>query len=219
MTDTVKYSFKEELLNAITHWIGFIAGIAGLVFLVLCGIRNKSVLQVASFSIYGACLILLYLFSALYHSIPFIKAKTVLRIFDHLSIYLLIAGTYTPIILNSFDGRERILLMLLIWGLSIIGMIFKLLIQGRFTKFKKISTLIYLTLGWISITFIKHIYSTTSLSFILLLILGGVLYSVGTIFYLDRKIPYNHAIWHLFVLAASIAHFIGIFYAYAYGGI
>ena len=132
-----------------------------------------------------------------------------------MSIYLLIAGTYTPIILNSFSGSRRIVLISLIWGLSVIGVLFKLFINGRFTKFKKLSTVIYLALGWLSILFIKQILLTTSFKFIVFLLIGGVLYSLGTIFYMDRKIPYNHAIWHLFVLAASVAHFIGIFDAYA----
>lgn len=215
MVDRVKYSFKEELFNAISHWLGFVAGIVGLVVLIIFGVKNNSPLQIVGFSIYGACIILLYLFSALYHSIPFEKAKTVLRIFDHLSIYLLIAGTYTPIILNSFSGSRRIVLISLIWGLSVIGVLFKLFINGRFTKFKKLSTVIYLALGWLSILFIKQILLTTSFKFIVFLLIGGVLYSLGTIFYMDRKIPYNHAIWHLFVLAASVAHFIGIFDAYA----
>lgn len=215
MVDRVKYSFKEELFNAISHWLGFVAGIVGLVVLIIFGVKNHSPLQIVGFSIYGACIILLYLFSALYHSIPFEKAKTVLRIFDHLSIYLLIAGTYTPIILNSFSGSRRIVLISLIWGLSVIGVLFKVFINGRFTKFKKLSTVIYLALGWLSILFIKQILLTTSFKFIVFLLIGGVLYSLGTIFYMDRKIPYNHAIWHIFVLAASVAHFIGIFDAYA----
>lgn len=215
MVDRVKYSFKEELFNAISHWLGFVAGIVGLVVLIIFGVKNHSTHQIVGFSIYGACIILLYLFSALYHSIPFEKAKTVLRVFDHLSIYLLIAGTYTPIILNSFSGSKRIVLISLIWGLSVIGVLFKLFINGKFTKFKKLSTIIYLVLGWLSILFIKQILLTTSYKFIVFLLIGGVLYSLGTIFYMDRKIPYNHAIWHLFVLAASVAHFIGIFDAYA----
>lgn len=215
MVDRVKYSFKEELFNAISHWLGFVAGIVGLVVLIIFGVKNHSMLQIVGFSIYGACIILLYLFSALYHSIPFEKAKTVLRVFDHLSIYLLIAGTYTPIILNSFSGSKRIVLISLIWGLSVIGVLFKLFINGKFTKFKKLSTIIYLVLGWLSILFIKQIILTTSYKFIVFLLIGGVLYSLGTIFYMDRKIPYNHAIWHLFVLAASVVHFIGIFDAYA----
>lgn len=215
MVDRVKYSFKEELFNAISHWLGFVAGIVGLVVLIIFGVKNQSTLQIVGFSIYGACIILLYLFSALYHSIPFEKAKTVLRVFDHLSIYLLIAGTYTPIILNSFSGSKRIVLISLIWGLSVIGVLFKLFINGKFTKFKKLSTIIYLVLGWLSILFIKQIILTTSYKFIVFLLIGGVLYSLGTIFYMDRKIPYNHAIWHLFVLAASVVHFIGIFDAYA----
>ena len=215
MVDRVKYSFKEELFNAISHWLGFVAGIEGLVVLIIFGVKTHSTLHTVGSSIYGACIILLYLFSALYHSIPFEKAKTVLRVFDHLSIYLLIAGTYTPIILNSFSGSKRIVLISLVWGLSVIGVLFKLFINGKFTKFKKLSTIIYLVLGWLSILFIKQIILTTSYKFIVFLLIGGVLYSLGTIFYMDRKIPYNHAIWHLFVLAASVVHFIGIFDAYA----
>ncbi len=219
MVNYGSYNFKEEIFNAISHWIGFALGIVGLIFLVIFGAKNKSTLQITGFSIYGASLIILYLCSALYHSIPFMRAKNVLRILDHLSIYLLIAGTYTPIILNSFRGRERIILIFVIWGLSLAGIIYKLFIKGKFSKFAKLSTFIYLFLGWVSLLLIKQILLTTSINFVVLLFVGGILYSIGSIFYIDKKIPYNHFIWHIFVLAASFSHYLGIMGAYALGGI
>lgn len=209
------YSFKEQLLNAITHWLGFLLGIVGLVFLIIFGIRNQSVVQIVGFSIYGGCLIFLYLSSAVYHSIPNEKFKRILRVFDHCSIFIFIGGTYTPIILLSLSGIMRIAMLSFIWLICIGGIVFKIVTLGKFSKFDKLSLGIYLGLGWISVFLMKSIYSTTSLEFIFCLVLGGLLYSIGAIFYANKKIPYNHAIWHVFVLLASVAHFVGILEAYA----
>lgn len=209
------YTFKEELFNAITHYIGVIFGIISLIILLMYAIKNKEVMQVVGFSIYGGCLILLFLSSSIYHSIPNKKAKYILRIIDHLSIYLFIAGTYTPIILLSFKGESRLVFLIAIWILALGGIVFKLIIHNKFTKFSKLSTVIYLIFGWLSIFLIKTIYETTSITFIIFLIIGGLLYSIGSIFYINRKIPYNHGIWHIFVLLAAISHFIGILFAYA----
>ncbi|MDY2986804.1 MAG: hemolysin III family protein [Peptoniphilus sp.] len=213
--EVVTYSFKEQLLNAITHWLGFLLGIVGLVFLMIFGIRNHSVVQIVGFSIYGGCLIFLYLSSALYHSIPNEKFKRIFRVFDHCSIFIFIGGTYTPIILLSLSGIIRIVMLSFIWLICIGGIVFKIITLGKFSKFDKLSLGIYLGLGWISIFMIKSIYNTTSLEFIFCLVLGGLLYSIGAIFYANKKIPYNHAIWHVFVLLASVVHFVGILGAYA----
>lgn len=213
--EVVTYSFKEQLLNAITHWLGFLLGIVGLVFLIIFGIRNHSVVQIVGFSIYGGCLIFLYLSSALYHSIPNEKFKRIFRVFDHCSIFIFIGGTYTPIILLSLSGIIRIVMLSFIWLICIGGIVFKIITLGKFSKFDKLSLGIYLGLGWISIFMIKSIYNTTSLEFIFCLVLGGLLYSIGAIFYANKKIPYNHAIWHVFVLLASVVHFVGILEAYA----
>lgn len=213
--EVVTYSFKEQLLNAITHWLGFLLGIVGLVFLIIFGIRNHSVVQIVGFSIYGGCLIFLYLSSALYHSIPNEKFKRIFRVFDHCSIFIFIGGTYTPIILLSLSGIIRIVMLSFIWLICIGGIVFKIITLGKFSKFDKLSLGIYLGLGWISIFMIKSIYNTTSLEFIFCLVLGGLLYSIGAIFYANKKIPYNHAIWHVFVLLASVVHFVGILGAYA----
>lgn len=212
---TVDYSFKEEVFNAITHYIGVIFGIVSLIVLLMHATKNHSVVQVVAFSIYGGCLILLFLSSSIYHSIPNKKAKLVFRVIDHLSIYIFIAGTYTPIILLSFTGAKRIVFLATIWVLALSGIVFKLIIHNKFTKFNKISTIIYLILGWLSIFLIKTIYETTGVTFVILLVLGGILYSVGSFFYINKKIPYNHGIWHIFVLLAAIIHFIGILFAYA----
>ncbi|MDO5715786.1 MAG: hemolysin III family protein [Tissierellia bacterium] len=213
--EIIKYSSREERLNAITHWIGFILGIVGLMILLNYGIKNHSILQILGYSIYGVCFIFLYLSSALYHSIQNKKAKKVLRVFDHCSIFLFIAGTYTPIILLALTGKLRIIMLILIWGICLFGVFFKIGIQGKFSKYDKLSLGLYLGLGWISVFIIAPLYRATSGQFIFCLFLGGVLYSVGSIFYAKRDWPYNHAIWHLFVLSASIAHYIGILQAFA----
>ncbi|WP_338019284.1 PAQR family membrane homeostasis protein TrhA [Peptoniphilus asaccharolyticus] len=213
--EVVVYSFKEQVLNAVTHWIGFILGIVGLVFLIILGLKNNSTIQVVGFSIYGGCLIFLYLSSAIYHTVPNEKAKRVLRIFDHCSIFIFIGGTYTPIILLSLDGAMRVVMLSFIWLICLGGIAFKIFTLGKFSKFDKLSLGIYLGLGWISIFLIRAIYLTTSFKFVFCLVLGGLLYSIGAVFYANKKIPYNHAIWHVFVLLASVAHFVGILDAYA----
>lgn len=211
----VKYTFREQLMNAITHWVGFAMAIIGLVLLVIFGEKNHSPLQIVGFSIYGGCMIFLYLCSALYHSIPNEKAKAVLRVFDHCSIFVFIGGTYTPIILLSFTGVIRIVMLSFIWAICIGGIVFKIINLGNFSKTDKISLALYLGLGWVSLFMVYHIYKTTSVKFIFFLVMGGLLYSVGSIFYAKRKWLYNHAIWHVFVLMASVAHFVGILTAYA----
>lgn len=213
--EVVEYSFKEQLLNAITHWIGFILGVVALVVLILMGVKSHSASKIAGFAIYGGCLIFLYLNSAMYHSIPNEKAKSVLRVLDHCSIFLFIGGTYTPIILLSLEGGFRAFMLTFIWLICLAGILFKIFTLGKFSKLDKLSLLVYLMLGWVSIFLIKAIFQTTSINFVICLVLGGALYSIGTIFYANKKIPYNHAIWHIFVLLASATHFIGIFGAYA----
>lgn len=209
------YGRKEEMINAITHWAGVVLGIVGLVFLLIPAIREQSTIKITAFAVYGACFIAMYGCSALYHTVQVKKIKSVLRVFDHSSIFLFIAGTYTPVLLLSLKGTFRIVMMVLVWGIAIFGIVFKIVTFGKFQKYGKVSLALYLGLGWLSVLLIPEILRTTSLSFLIYLILGGVIYSLGTIFYSNPKIPYHHAIWHLFVLGASIIHYIAIFNAYA----
>lgn len=205
---------KEEKINALTHWIGFAFGIVGLTLLLYLGNEAKNISKIISFCIYGISFSLMYLASALYHSEQGERKRGLLRVFDHLSIFLFIAGSYTPIIALSFSGVPRIFFLSLIWSIAIFGVIFKISTIGRFDRTKKISLFLYLALGWTSVFMIKPIIENTSILFMILLLIGGILYTLGTVFYSNRKIPYNHAIWHLFVLGGSIVHFIGIYQFY-----
>lgn len=205
------YTKKEEIFNAVTHGLGVVFGIVGLVFLLIQSVLKGNIPATASFSIYGGCIILMFMSSTLYHSITNRKAKKILRVFDHSSIFLFIAGTYTPIIILTLTGKLKWGILSAIWILAVAGVIFKIVTYGKFDKFKLLSVFLYIGMGWIAIIPIKAIVNATSLSFFLYILGGGLLYTLGTIFYSSKKIPYNHGIWHLFVLSASIVHFIGIF--------
>lgn len=205
-----RYTFKEELANSITHGLGVIFGIVSLIVLLFISIKKQSLVSIIAFSIYGACLILMYLSSTLYHSIPHEKAKQILRVFDHSSIFLFIAGTYTPIALLTMTGRLRVGVLVAMWGIAVSGVLFKIFTFGKFDKFKAVSLGIYIGMGWLTVLTIKPIIQMTSIGFFMWVLAGGLIYTLGTIFYSIKKIPYNHAIWHLFVLAASVAHFVGI---------
>ncbi|HSH35608.1 PAQR family membrane homeostasis protein TrhA [Schnuerera sp.] len=205
-----RYNRREEIANSITHGLGILFAIVALIVLLIFSIRKKETISIIAFSVYGFCLILMYLSSTLYHSIKNKKAKEILRVFDHSSIFLFIAGTYTPIALLSMEGRLRAGIMISIWSIAIIGVIFKILTIGKFDKYKVMSLIIYIAMGWIALFTIKPIVKMTSLGFMLWILGGGLIYTLGTIFYSNKKIPYNHAIWHLFVLGGTILHFVGI---------
>lgn len=206
-----KYSKKEEMVNSMTHGLGIVFGMVALVVLLISSISKKNIISTAAFSIYGACLILMYLSSTLYHSVQNEKIKKVLQVFDHSSIYLFIAGTYTPIALLTLRGKLRIGAMIAIWSIAIFGVIFKISIFGKFDKYKAVSLVIYVGMGWLTAFTIKPIIEMTSWNFFLWILGGGMVYTIGTIFYSNKKIPYNHAIWHLFVLGGTVLHFVGIF--------
>lgn len=206
-----KYTKVEEIINGVTHGIGIVFGIVALTMLLILSIRKGDVSSIVSFSIYGACIILMFLASTLYHSFTIKKVKGILRVFDHSSIFLFIAGTYTPIVILTLNGSLRIIILTGIWAMAISGVVFKILTYGKFDKYKLLSLVFYIGMGWFAILPIKKIIEATSINFFYWILLGGLIYTIGTIFYSIKKIPYNHAIWHLFVLAASVTHFIGIF--------
>lgn len=206
-----KYSKAEEIFNGISHGMGVVFGIVALTLLLIVSIRKGDIPSIVAFSIYGGCIILMFLSSTLYHSITIEKAKRVLRVFDHSSIFLFIAGTYTPIALLALNGSLRWIILIGVWAIALSGIIFKIITYNKFDKFKLLSVFIYIGMGWIAIIPIKSIINATSLNFFYWILAGGLLYTVGTIFYGNKRIPFNHGIWHIFVLAASIAHFLGIF--------
>lgn len=202
-----KYTIGEEIANSITHGVGALFGIAGLVILVVFSSFAGSVVKIVSSVIYGASLIILYLASTLYHSIQHRKAKQVLEIIDHSAIYLLIAGTYTPFTLIALKGKLGCIVFSVVWALSIIGIVLKVFFVK---KFMILSTMIYIFLGWFIVFAFKPLVVSVNQLTIWLLVLGGISYTVGSVFYIWRKLKYGHMVWHLFVLLGSILHFFAV---------
>lgn len=204
-----KFTLKEEIWNGITHGIGTGLAIAGLTTLVVLAAIYGDSWRVVSFSIYGSTLVLLYLASTLYHSIQIPKVKRVMRVFDHAAIYLLIAGTYTPFLLVNMRGRLGWTLFGVVWGFALLGIAFRTIFVGRF----EISTTIgYVLMGWLIVVAFREMMVTIPPGGIALIIAGGITYTIGVIFYACKKIPYNHAIWHLFVLGGSICHYFAMLF-------
>jgi len=202
------YPKTEELLNVITHGLGFLLSIAALVLLVVFASLQGDVWHIVSFSIYGFSLVVLYLASTLFHSARNPKLRKRLNIFDHSAIYVLIAGTYTPFLLVTLRGPWGWSLLGVIWGLAIAGVVFKLFFTG---KFDVMSAIVYVLMGWIIIIAIKPMNENLPTEGLYWLIGGGVSYMIGAGFYLLNKMPYNHAIFHIWVLLGSFAHFIAVF--------
>ncbi|MCR3940349.1 MULTISPECIES: PAQR family membrane homeostasis protein TrhA [Aeromonas] len=207
MMDVTGYSPREEWANRLSHGLGLLLGGLGLVLLLHKG-WDQGPRVLLSYGVYGASLVLLYLASTLYHSVSSVAARRWSKLFDHCAIYLLIAGTYTPFLLVALDTPLAQGLMVVIWGLALAGVVFKLIFINRF---KKVSLFTYLMLGWLSLVVIYQLYLHLDGTGLLLLGLGGLIYSLGVIFYVAKRIPYNHAIWHLFVLGGSLCHFMAIY--------
>lgn len=205
--DVTGYSQREEWANRLSHGLGLLLGGLGLVLLLHKG-WDQGPRVLLSYGVYGASLVLLYLASTLYHSVSSVTARRWSKLFDHCAIYLLIAGTYTPFLLVALDTPLAQGLMVVIWGLALAGVVFKLIFINRF---KKVSLFTYLMLGWLSLVVIYQLYLHLDGTGLLLLGLGGLIYSLGVIFYVAKRIPYNHAIWHLFVLGGSLCHFMAIY--------
>ncbi|EJL6537881.1 TPA: hemolysin III family protein [Vibrio cholerae] len=203
------YGFKEEVANTISHGVGLILGIVGLVLLLVKAVDQQAdALTITSMSIYGGSMIALFLASTLYHAIPYQRAKRWLKTFDHCAIYLLIAGSYTPFLLVSLRTPLAVGLMIVIWSLALIGILMKIAFVYRF---KKLSLVTYLTMGWLSLIVIYQLAIHLEVGGLTLLAAGGIIYSLGVIFYVAKRIPYNHAIWHAFVLAGCACHFLAIY--------
>lgn len=200
-------SHKEELLNAYTHGLGALLGIAGLILLLL---KNNSEVPFSTFSVlvYGISIIVLFSASTLYHSVKKERQKHYFRIVDHISIYFLIAGTYTPVLLITLAETRGWILFWVVWGIAVFGVILKLFFTGRFEVF---STLLYLLMGWLIIFDFGNLSEAIGPNGILWLFIGGLSYTIGIVFYAIQKIPYNHVIWHLFVLGGALGHFFMIY--------
>lgn len=204
------YPWAEEIANSLSHGVGLVFGIVGLVLLLVQAVGdNASAMAITSYSLYGGSMILLYLASTLYHAIPHQKAKYWLKKLDHCAIYLLIAGTYTPFLLVGLNSPLAKGLMAVIWGLALFGVIFKLAFAHRF---EVLSLVTYLTMGWLSLIVIYQLATKLSLGGVILLALGGVIYTLGVIFYASKRFRFGHAIWHGFVLGGSACHFLAIYF-------
>ena len=202
------YTLGEEITNAILHGIGALLSIAALVLCVVFSAIHENVYAVVSSCIYGSTLIILYTMSCLYHSFKVNNAKRVFRIIDHCSIFLLIAGTYTPYALVSLNGALGWTVFGIIWGCAILGITLNAIDLNRF---KKLSMILYIAMGWAIIFAFKTLVSNVSMGGIYLLVAGGIVYTIGAIFYgIGKKLKYMHSVFHFFVLSGSILHFFSI---------
>ena len=203
------YTPIEEKTNIISHAIGFVLSIIALVLLVTYASLYGNIWHITSFSIFGASLIILYGASTFYHSTKKPELRNRLRVFDHASIYVLIAGSYTPFTLVTLNGPLGWSILGISWGLALAGIILKIFLTG---KYKLISTLMYVFMGWIIVFAIKPIINNLSLEGLLWLVAGGMSYTIGAIIYSIKKIKFNHAIFHIFVLLGSACHFVSVFF-------
>lgn len=204
---TGKASLRDEIANAITHGIGALLAIVALVILIIFSVIKGTTWHVVGFSIFGATMVILYLASTLYHSLTHPGAKNLFRKFDHMAIFLMIAGTYTPFCLTVLKGWIGWTMLGVVWGLAIMGILIKVFFTG---KKQMLSTLLYLGMGWIAIVAIKPLYDALPESSLWYLLAGGLCYSIGTFFFVKDKITFFHSIWHLFVLAGSAFHFFSV---------
>lgn len=211
MTSSIlpKYTKNEEIMNAVTHGIGAGLSIAGLVVLVVFASMHGDVWKIVGSAIYGASMIVLYTASTLYHSFSKTKAASKLNMFDHISIYYLIAGSYTPFMLVNLRGGWGWSIFGVVWACAIAGTVLKI-IYGN--KLRKVSTIIYLAMGWIIIIAIYPFVKNVETGGIILVVLGGLSYTIGVIFYKWKSLPFNHAIWHLFVLAGTVLQFFAVLF-------
>lgn len=206
------YTLGEEIFNSISHGVGALLAIAGCaVLIVSCAVHGSGAKAIVSASVFGASLIILYTMSTLYHALTNPTAKRVFRVFDHDTIFLLIAGTYTPYVLCCMEPMWLGWTIFgCIWGAAVLGIVFS---SVNLEKFSKFSTICYVLMGWGIILAIKPLYLTLSKFSLIMLIVGGLCYSLGVIFYKKHKIRYFHSIWHLFVIAGSILHYFSVLYA------
>ncbi|MBK7543798.1 MAG: hemolysin III family protein [Candidatus Competibacteraceae bacterium] len=203
------YTLGEEIANSVIHGVGIVLGIAGLGVLTAFASLHGDAWHIVGCSIFGAALILLYTTSTLYHSIPLPRVKTVLRTLDHSAIFLLIAGTYTPFLLVNLRGPWGWSLFAVIWGLALLGIGLRVARGRRSTL---LSLGLYIGMGWTVLVASKPLLNSVAPGGLLLLLSGGLAYTLGVVFYVWKRLPYHHAIWHGFVLAGSILHFFAILF-------
>ena len=203
-----QYSFAEELFNSISHGVGTLLSLVGLtVLIVMAALKGADAWSIVSFSIYGGTLIFLYLSSTLYHSLTHPKAKQIFRKFDHISIFLFIAGSYTPVTLIMMRENWGWPISVSVWVLAILGIVITII---GIDRFQHLSTALCLVMGWLIIIAIKPMLASVPPGFFPWMLTSGIFYTLGVIFFVGKKIPFNHGIWHIFVLFGSASYFIGI---------
>lgn len=198
---------REEVANSVTHGLGLVASLVGAFGLVSLSLERGEAWYVVSAAVYGTALVVLYAASTLYHALKGTRARSMLRVLDHCAIYVLIAGTYTPVALVGLRGGWGWALFGLAWGLAAAGIVFKVLATGRFAV---LSTVAYVLMGWLCVVAVKPMFVLLSPGALALLAAGGVLYTVGVVFYSSKRVPYSHAVWHLFVVVGSVCHYLAI---------
>jgi hemolysin III len=202
-----RYSFGDELASSVVHGIGIALSIAGLAVLVALAALHGNALTVVACAVFGTSLVLLYTASTLYHSVSLAAAKPALRTLDHIAIYVLIAGTYTPFTLIALPGAWGWGLFTAVWTLALLGSALEL---GLLRRYHKLSVLLYVGMGWIGMIAFEPLSQHLQSGGIALLIGGGLAYTLGVPFYLWRKLPFHHTLWHVFVLAGSVLHFLAV---------
>jgi hemolysin III len=202
------YHPAEELANRLTHGVGALLSVAGLVFLTVYSALHGDAWVITSTAVYGASLVILYTASTLYHSVTSDRWRRFFQKLDHAAIFLLIAGTYTPFTLGPLRGGWGWTLFGIVWGLAVIGVVLKLFFAG---KADVLSTVAYLVMGWLVVIAIKPLIAALPAGALWWLVAGGLCYSLGTIFYLWEKLPFNHAVWHVWVLGGSVCHWVAVF--------
>lgn len=202
------FSKKEEVAHAITHGIGALLSMVALVLLIVSSTLNGSALVIVSTTVFGCTMLFMYVSSTIVHSLPVGKWKDIFLIIDHASIYVFIAGTYTPFVLIQINGGFGWTLFGIVWGCAFMGIILKLFFVKKFVI---LSTFFYILMGWMIVIAWKPLTEALHTNGIILLVTGGIIYTLGSVFYVWKRIPYHHVIWHVFVLAGSIFHFFAIF--------
>jgi len=206
-TRDAAHNVRDEIANALTHGLGAAAALAGGAVLITLAAIYGDGWQLAGAIVFGVALLLLYTASTLYHAIQHPVVKGRLKVFDHCAIYVLIAGTYTPFTLIGLRGPWGWGMFAAIWSLALAGVVFKLFYTGRFPR---LSTAIYIAMGWLVVVAMKPMIASIDPWTLGWLLAGGVFYTLGTYFYHRESIPYSHAIWHLFVIAGSVCHFVAV---------
>ena len=202
------FSKDEEIANAVSHMVGATLALISAVVLIMHGIKTKSPIVITSFAIFGAGLVIMYTVSSIYHALHNNKAKQVFQILDHSAIYILIAASYTPFLLLVVKSKAGYIIFFIQWLICIFGIAFKSLCVEKYVLF---STLLYIVMGWMIMFVWGDLIANISQQSLILLFIGGVLYTLGTIFYMWNWFKYHHFIWHIFVLLGSVSHFFAVY--------